>query len=301
MAIKTEFSIKDLENLSGVKAHTIRIWEKRYALFCPDRTDTNIRKYDLEGLKKLLNVTQLYNQGHKISKIASLSDTEINKLSKDLNSSSIDAYLINQFKTGMFSFDYQLFDKTYNEMTKQYSFEQSFEEILIPLLKELGHLWLIGTIDPVHERYISELVRQKTTIQIDKSLQRFKKKSNAVVALYLPYKEIHDLGLLYTQYLLINAGFQTLYLGRNIPLDSLTHVTKHHNDLIFMTYLTTEPTSINEYLEEFNQKVCASKNYDLWCLGTKSQQINKATVTKNINVVTEIMDFNNQLNQLINA
>ena len=299
--VKTEFSIKDLENLSGVKAHTIRIWEKRYNLFCPERTDTNIRKYNLEGLKKLLNVTQLYNQGHKISKIASLSVKEINQLSKDTNNLSQATYLINQFKTAMFSFDYALFDKTYIEMENKYSFEHSFEEILIPLLLELGHLWQTGTIDPVHERYISELIRQKTTVEIDKSLKRFERKKNPLIALFLPNREIHDIGLLYAQYLAVNAGFQTLYLGSNIPLESLTHVTKHHNNVLFITYLTTEPASVTEYLDDYNNKVCSKKNHTLWCLGSKATEINKDDLTPNIKVITAIKDFNKQLNQLIHA
>lgn len=301
MAIKTQFSIKDLENLSGVKAHTIRIWEKRYDLFTPERSETNIRKYNLEGLKKLLNVTQLYNQGHKISKIASLSDTDINKLSKETNTSSLDTYLINNFKTAMFSFDGALFEKTYAEMEQQYGFKQAFVEVLSPLMMDLGNLWVMGTIDPIHERYISELVRKKTIIEIEKSLKSFDKKSDKVIALFLPHDEIHELGLLYAQYLLIDTGFQTLYLGSSIPLDDLTHVTKNHQDIAFMTYLTTQPASVNQYLKDFNVKVCSQKEHTLWCLGSKANEINKDVMGVNISAITEIQDFNDQLNQLIDA
>ncbi len=299
--VKTEFSIKDLENLSGVKAHTIRIWEKRYDLFCPERTETNIRKYNLDSLKKLLNVTQLYNQGHKISKIASLSDLEISKLSKDTSTESLDAYLINKFKTAMFSFDNELFEKTFAEMEERYSFKQSFEEVLIPLLLELGQLWLIGTIHPVHERYISELIRLKTCKHIDTSLQRFKKKSNVMAVLFLPQNESHELGLLYAQYLTINAGLQTLYLGGDIPLKGLTHITKQHSDVVFMTYVTTEPSSLDQYLDEFNKTVCAEKKYNLLCFGSKTNEINQDNVTSNINIITQIQDFNNHLIQLADA
>lgn len=301
MAIKTEFSIKDLENLSGVKAHTIRIWEKRYNLFSPERTDTNIRKYNLEGLKKLLNVTQLYNQGHKISKIASLSEVDMQKLSKETSIASRDAYYVNEFKTAMFSFNYALFDNTYTEIKQHYTFKESFEKVLIPLLAELGHLWQTGTIDPVHERYISELIRQKITIQIDNSLRNTKKKSNKVIALFLPYNEIHELGLLYAKYLVIDAGFQPLYLGSNIPLKNLNHVTKHHNEVIFMTYLTTQPASVDDYILDFNKNVCTKKSYQLWCLGTKTKEITMETATPNIKVITQVKEFRNQLKQLVNA
>jgi len=301
LAIKTEFSIKDLENLSGVKAHTIRIWEKRYNLFSPDRTDTNIRKYNLEGLKKLLSVTQLYNQGHKISKIASLSATEIHDLSKNKTTASLDIYYINEFKTAMFSFDHVLFNATFKEMEKQYTFVEAFEGILVPLLAELGHLWQTGTIDPVHERYISELIRQKITIQIDTALERNPKKSDQVIALFLPYNEIHELSLLYAQYLVISAGFQTLYLGSNIPLQNLNHVIKHHKKVTFMTYLTTEPADVNLYIENFNNHVCKDKKFTLWCLGSKAKEINTEKITKNIKVITEIKEFKKQINQLANV
>lgn len=169
MAIKTVFSIKDLENLSGVKAHTIRIWEKRYELFSPERSETNIRIYNLDGLKKLLNVTHLYNEGHKISKIATLGQDEIITLTKESSTSSQNAYIINKFKTAMFSFDFDLFHNTYKEMEKQSNFNHSFENLIIPLLAEIGMLWLAGTIDPSHERFISELIRQKLTIETDKA------------------------------------------------------------------------------------------------------------------------------------
>ena len=303
MAVKTEFSIKDLENLSGVKAHTIRIWEKRYELFSPERTDTNIRKYNLEGLKKLLNVTHLYNEGHKISKIASLSEEEISSLTKDNSCASHNTYLINKFKTAMFSFDFDLFHKTYEEMERESKFNYFFENLIIPLLNEIGFLWQTGTIDPSHERFISELIRQKITIQIDIEQRQFKLKSNKVVALFLPHNEIHEIGLLYAQYLVVRTGLRTIYLGSNISLQSLTHVKKHHDNVLFMTYLTTEPrsVSINKYFKNFNTIVCQDSNYDLWCLGTKSKEIDQKKIDTNIKVITTIQDFNFQLKQLVNA
>ncbi|EDM43367.1 probable transcriptional regulator, MerR family protein [unidentified eubacterium SCB49] len=299
--VKTEFSIKDLENLSGVKAHTIRIWEKRYNLLSPDRSDTNIRKYNIEGLKKLLNVTQLYNQGHKISKIASLSDPEIFNLTKEHNTSSQDIYAINQFKTAMLSFNYELFNNTFNELEQTYSFSETFGKIFIPLLIDIGILWQTGTIDPVHERYISELIRQKLTLKITQSLSTFKKKNDLTIALFLPLNEIHEISLLFVQYLLINAGFHTLYLGSNIPLENLSHITNHHDNIFFITYLTTEPSSVEEYLEDFDKKMCKEQPINLWCLGPKSTEINTKNIKPNIKVITDIEEFNNQIKQLTNA
>ena len=226
--IKTQFSIKDLENLSGVKAHTIRIWEKRYNLLSPDRTETNIRKYDLINLKKLLNVTFLYNEGYKISKIANFDQEEISKLVSGAANLSIDNYSRNALKTAMFEFDHELFNSTYIELKKERSFSNIFSTIFIPLLSEIGKLWQTGTIDPSHERFISELIKQKIVVSINDLQQSREKISSQTFALFLPYEEIHEISLLYANYELINAGMNTIYLGENIHLSSLRHVTKHH-------------------------------------------------------------------------
>ena len=150
MNVKTEFSIKDLENLSGVKAHTIRIWEKRYQLLKPNRTDTNIRKYNLNSLKRLLNVSFLYNDGYKISKIADLNEEELLQLIQNKAHSNQEDYALKAFKTSMFEFDNQLFNITYKKLLEQKTFSEIFEHIFIPLLNEIGLLWQTGTIDPVH-------------------------------------------------------------------------------------------------------------------------------------------------------
>ncbi|MFT6126236.1 MAG: DNA-binding transcriptional MerR regulator, partial [Flavobacteriaceae bacterium] len=126
MNVKTQFSIKDLENLSGVKAHTIRIWEKRYNLLEPSRSDTNIRNYDLENLKKLLNVTFLYNAGFKISKIAELSEDNVLKIIQEQSENKKEEHAIKLFKTAMFDFDYQLFSKTYRDLLEYKSFREVF-------------------------------------------------------------------------------------------------------------------------------------------------------------------------------
>jgi len=135
-----------LAYLSNVKAHTIRIWEKRYNLLEPDRTDTNIRKYDLDNLKKLLNIAYLYNAGYKISKIASLDNVQIQELIKK-NINGLDSeYMLNIFKSAMFEFDGQLFDATLKKLLETKSFREVFVEIFVPLLNEMGILWHSGTI-----------------------------------------------------------------------------------------------------------------------------------------------------------
>ena len=160
--IKGTFSIKNLENITGIKAHTLRIWEKRYNLLQPERTDTNIRRYSLESLKKLLNITLLYNQGFKISKIAKLDENEIPILVRDIAlKSSSEQVSINALKLAMVNFDTVMFDITFDELIRQHDFGFIFINIFMPLMRELGILWQTGAISPSHEHFITNLVKQK--------------------------------------------------------------------------------------------------------------------------------------------
>ncbi len=254
--VKTQFGIKDLENLSNVKAHTIRIWEKRYNLLEPDRTDTNIRKYDLENLKKLLNIAYLYNAGHKISKLASLDSTQIQALIKTSINGQDSAYILNVFKSAMFEFNGDLFDTTLQKLLEKKSFREIFSEIFVPLLNEMGILWHSGTIDPSHEHFISEKIKHAIIRYSDIQKKDTSKEQSEIFALYLPYKEIHEIGLLYANYELLSAGFHTIFLGPNIPLESLNHVLKTKTKVIFVTYFTVKPENDNlqKYLEDFQIK-----------------------------------------------
>ncbi|MCH9661159.1 MAG: MerR family transcriptional regulator [Bacteroidetes bacterium] len=303
MLIKTQFSIKDLENLSGVKAHTIRIWEKRYNLLEPQRTDTNIRKYDLINLKKLLNVTFLYNEGYKISKIASFKEAEINKLITSLAQDKKEDYAIQAFKTAMFDFDHHLFTKTYNEVRVDRSFRETFYDIFLPLLNEIGLLWQTGTIDPSHERFISELIKQKIIINISQLQEQTTKKEAPSFALFLPQEEIHEIGLLFANYEIIAAGFNTLYLGPNIPMDSLKHVLKHYDDLTFLSYFTVKPDkiSIYQYIERFQKNISDHKPMKLWLMGFKTLEVDAEKLPPNFEVCPSLHALKDKLDTLKNS
>lgn len=301
MLVKTQFNIKDLENLSGVKAHTIRIWEKRYGLLQPNRTDTNIRKYDLENLKKLLNVTFLYNEGIKISKIAKLSEDEVQHIIEERAVQKQEDYAMKAFKTAMFDFDYTLFATTFNELSESKSFKDIFTEVFIPLLQDIGMLWQTGTIDPAHERFISELIKQKIIVNISNAQSVQKAERNDLVfSLYLPYEEIHEIGLLYAHYEILAAGFQTIYLGSNIPLPSLKNVLKHHDNIIFVSFFTVKPdkVSIYEYLEEYDKVICNEQKSRLWLMGAKTREIDPAKIPDHVSVIETIEGLQERLNSL---
>lgn len=275
--VKTQFGIKDLENLSNVKAHTIRIWEKRYNLLEPDRTDTNIRKYDLENLKKLLNIVFLYNAGHKISTIASLSKPQLQQLVKD-NIQNLNAeYACTVLKTAMFEFDGDLFDATLAKLMEQKSFREVFSDVFVPLLNQTGILWHSGTLDPSHEHFISEKIRHSIIQQSSIVKNTTKKKSSKTFVLYLPHQEIHDIGLLFANYELLSAGYNTIYLGANIPLDSLNNVLKTKANVIFVTYFTVRPEldQVEEYLNNFQENVSPIAPCELWILGRKGVKTKK--------------------------
>ncbi len=296
--VKTEFGIKDLENLSNVKAHTIRIWEKRYKLLEPDRTDTNIRKYNLENLKKLLNIAYLYNAGHKISKLASLDTAQIQSLIKS-NINGLDSeYMLNIFKSAMFEFDSELFDETLEKILEEKSFREVFIDVFTPLLNDVGILWHSGTIDPAHEHFISEKVRHSIIEHTAKNHKRTASNSSQIFALYLPYQEIHEIGLLYANYELLTAGFKTIYLGANISVESLKHVVKTKTKIIFVAYFTVRPEkdSFDAYFEEFQKEVSSSGSCELWVLGRKADPSIKSP--NNITFFREIKQFTNQIEQL---
>lgn len=291
--VKTEFSIKDLENLSSVKAHTIRIWEKRYNLLAPDRTDTNIRKYDLDSLKKLLNITYLYKTGHKISKLAEMNQGEIEVLIKEDMKNNTAGYSVEIFKSAMLEFDEQKFDETLENLRKKKNFSDIFSEIFVPLLGNTGILWLTGTIDPSHEHFISEKIKhaliQETSL-IKKS--NWTKDDNTFV-LYLPTGEMHEISLLYANYELIKNGNNTLYLGPNISLASLKHVKKQKPNAIFISYFTVQPESDHQqsYIRDF-EEMLGTKN-ELWILGKRNGQL--LEINEPIKLFENIMDFTNHI------
>lgn len=272
MGVKTQFSIKDLENLSGIKAHTIRIWEKRYKLLTPERTDTNIRNYNIENLMKLLNVTYLYNHGYKISKIAKLKNNEVVKLiHKSGLTDSVEAFAISELKSSMLTFNPQLFQQTFSKLEEKYTFRDLFFSILIPLLNDIGLLWQTGTIDPSHERFISELIKQKITVEIEKQFKKAPTKTDKLFVLFLPLNEIHEIGLLYVNYELLNQGYKTIFLGNNIPADNLKHFANHHNTIVFVSYLTVQPDkdSLEDFISELKTVVLKQGTNEVWLFGSQ--------------------------------
>lgn len=274
--IRTEFTIKDLENFSGIKAHTIRIWEKRYNLFEPQRTDSNIRYYNIENLKKLLNVTLLYQSGLKISKIADLSKNQMEiKVKEIVFKEGFESSALNSFKLAMLNFDELLFNQTYNSLISHSSFRIIFTKIFLPFLNEIGVLWMVSSITPAHEHFITNLIKQKLYLNIEKLQLMNINESSEKYVLFLPLNEIHELGLLYIHFELLFQGKQSIYLGQSVPVENLNDLKNVYKDICFVTYLTVEPSKVptEEYLNELYASVLKNTTCKLWVTGNKLQQI----------------------------
>ena len=293
--VKSTFNIKNLENLSGIKAHTLRIWEKRYNLLEPERTDTNIRRYSLESLKKLLNITLLYNHGFKISRIASLNVDEIPKLVRSIAlKSNSEQVSINAFKLAMINFDYELFDINFDEILQNHDFEYCFMQIFMPLMRELGILWQTGAISPSHEHFITNLVKQKIHLQTE-SLQRnkFSNDDLPIFVLFLPENEIHELGILYLNYLILSKGFRTIFLGQSLQISSLETLYSYDTKFNFVSYFTVEPSKeeIMPYLKKFYAKILANQESKLILFGPQQAEIDMNQLPSQIEMYRSLESF----------
>lgn len=296
--IRTEFSIKDLENLSGIKAHTIRIWEKRYNLLKPLRTETNIRYYNLESLQKILNVSFLNNHGLKISKIASLKEKEIPTVAREIASrTALKNHAINSFKLAMMNFDQNLLYKSYNNLLQEKTFKQIFYEVFIPFLEELGMLWQTDTISPAHEHFISTFIKQKILVNIEKLQNLDSLDSSKTFVLFLPDNEIHDIGLLFINYELTSKGYKSIFLGESVPMDSLIDLQKFYDNIVFVSYFTVKPDKehVHEYIEDFYNKIQKSDNSEFWILGKIIENLDLNSLPKRIKTYSSIENLVKEL------
>lgn len=239
-----EFTIKDLENFTGIKAHTIRIWEQRYGLLAPDRTDTNIRKYTDKDLKFLLNVSLLTNLGYKISQIAGMSDDQMREtISRHVAAQQPEHHFLHMLKISMLNYDEELFNEVVEKYIEENGLERTFKEVIIPFMKQIGILWQANVICPAQEHFISSMVRQKIFAKID-SMPPMPKSTAAPYILYLPELEIHELSLIMMHYLLKLRGHRSIFLGQSVPFEDLLQVHQRLGQVNFVSIFTTNPSTV---------------------------------------------------------
>lgn len=297
--VKKTFSIKDLENLSGIKAHTIRIWEKRYNLLSPERTQTNIRMYSLLSLQKLLNITLLYENGLKISKIAQLTNEEIPlKVREIIDEKSIKNNMMNALKLSMINFDQNLFHNTYNQLVVDLSFREIFKDYFVPLLQELGYLWQTNTISTTHEHFITNFIKQKVYTNTEKVQRLEPVDPNKIFVLFLPENEVHELGILYLNYELNLRGYKSIYLGQSVPIENLEPLLANDNFIEFVTYATVEPSKekIDKYIQRFKKKILNKKTSRLSVLGFQTQFIDLVNKPEQVGIYRGYKELIEDLN-----
>ena len=290
--IKTVFTIKDLENISGVKAHTIRIWEKRYSLLEPNRTETNIRYYSSESLLKLLNVVLLNKHNYKISKIADMTNDQIVVHARELAFKyAVNDEAINAFKMAMFQFDKVLFNNTYNKLLHKKTFREIFKEVFVPFLNHIGMLWQTKTLLEAHEHFISNLIIQKIQINTEK-LEYAATNKDYTYVLFLPDGEIHEIGLMYLNYELVLRGSQTIYLGQSLPLSNLNYFFEGELDVCFITSMTVQPfdDKLEDYFNELDT-ILEGSNHKLIALGNKAIQMTDYNFKSDISLYPSVIDL----------
>lgn len=295
-SIKTSFTIKDLENLSGIKAHTIRIWEKRHKILEPMRTETNIRYYDSDNLQKLLNVRLLNEHGYKLTALRDLDKASIAMMVRQIVSEkSAKFHAISNFKLAMMNFDQPLFFNTYNALLAEKSFREVFYEVFIPLMQEIGLLWQTNTISPAHEHFISYLLRQKILTNTERIQMLEHTRLDKIFVLFLPKNELHDVGLMYINYEITLNGYKSIYLGESVPQESLHDIKKLFKDVIYVSYMTVEPQmdDLNKYVKKFKTEVM-DETSQLWLLGSRTKDF-KEGVGSNVRVFAQISDLINEL------
>lgn len=264
-----KYSIKDLERLSGIKAHTIRIWEQRYAIISPQRTDTNIRNYSDDDLRKILNIAILNNHGYKISNIAKLDDEGIQQEVLLVNNSSSDySSQINVLTIAMVQLDEDHFEKIISSNILHLGFEKTMLLIVHPFMQRIGIMWLTGSINAAQEHFISNLIRQKLIVAID-GQGNITEQNAKKFLLFCPEGELHELALLFANYIIRNKKFKVVYLGITVPLSNIEVVNELHQPDFFYANLTTKPTGfetqeyINILSEKFPNKQIILSGYEL--------------------------------------
>ncbi len=253
--MESKYSISDLERLTGVKAHTLRVWESRYGLIVPSRTDTNIRYYGDNDLKKLLNVAVLINSGMRISRVAEMSEHELQSLVLDKsNGGHNHEGTLSALKIAMIDFDETVFERIINRCMLNMGAEEAFNTVLADFIRHLGVLWQTNAISVAHEHFATGLIKQKLFSLIDQLTVAPKPDSRRYL-LYLPQGELHELALLYIHFILRKNGQQSIFLGQDVGLEFLAETRDKLKADTVVSIFTMEPKpeDVGNYIYQLGQ------------------------------------------------
>lgn len=290
------YSIRDLEKLCGIKAHTIRIWEQRYGIIKPNRTDTNIRYYRDADLNLLLNIVVLNRKGHKISKIAKMSKKEIAEKVSVISAVNLDlGTQLDELTLAMIEMDEYKFDRILTTNIEQLGFEQTMLQVIYPFLDKLSVFWLTGSINPIQENFISNLIRQKIISAIDNEpIKRGPQVKKFLI--FLPEGENQELSLLFMHFLLKSRENHVIYLGQNIAMGDLFDACNIHKPDFLFTMITesfaTHPVQkyVDALSEEFSYSQILLSGYQV-----VSQNVQSTGNVKVLSSLNETISFLNKV------
>ena len=289
------FSISQLSQFSGVKPHTIRIWEQRYNALQPQRSEGNTRFYDGSQLRRLLNIVSLTKTGKKVSKLCKLSDEELYALQREYIEQAFEEsdfeYFVSQLISAGMNYDENNFEKIFSHCFLRFGLMKTYRDVIYPMVNRIGLLWTTNTIPPSQEHYITNLLRQKLFTSID-SLTTEADNNDAWV-LFLPEDEFHEMGLLFANYLIRSNGKKVLYLGPNVPLSSVEDTlddTEAENLLLFMVHQDL-PDNIKQYLEDL-QTIGKNKNI---FIAASPNLVDEFSKDKKINWLHSVEDLEKQV------
>lgn len=286
------YSIKDLEVLSGVKAHTIRIWEKRYGLLVPSRTETNIRYYSDTDLRRILNVSFLVNNGFKISKVAKFNESDIKDSVLEINrSKTAESDYIDRLILYMLNFDNIGFYNFTTKIIAEKGFEDAVLKVFFALFERIGTYWQVGSIFPAQEHYVTNIVRQKIIAEIDKL--GFENRNGSTMLFFLPDGELHEMSLLFYSYLAQKSGYNVIYLGQFVPFEDLAKVQNHVKiDYLFAAFINA---ILKEDLEDYLVKLKDTfQQQKVFITGWQVQQNNPA-LPRSVKIIQDYKDFKKYL------
>ncbi|HEY3370411.1 MAG TPA: MerR family transcriptional regulator [Prolixibacteraceae bacterium] len=281
------YSIKDLEYLSGIKAHTIRIWEKRYQLLDPERSDTNIRYYSNEDVRRILNVALLVKSGYKISNVALFDDVKLQAEVLRQNKTLLDPDKnIDQLLFHTVNMDTWGFEQLLTKIIQENGFSKTIENVVFPFFERIGVLWQAGSIFVAHEHFVSNLVRNLLVIEAAKFNNQSSEKT---ILFFLREDEMHELGLLYANYMAAENGFKCIYLGQNVPFDDLSNLgTNSPFDFVCTTFVNAiERPALEQYLANLSRVF--NKNKIL--VAGRQIAIHKPKLPANVAVIKNNNDF----------
>ena len=286
------YSIKDLESISGVKAHTLRIWEKRYGIIQPDRTDTNIRYYKDSDLQKILHISLLNKKGYKISKIATMSNDQVRqKVGEYTEVGQVFEDQLDSMMLSTFELDESKFSIVLDHEISSKGFEETMNDVVYPLLDKLSMMWIAGSIKSVHENFVSNIIKRKTIVEIDR-LSRTEANSNIRCLIYLPENESHELSLLFLHYILVKNRAKVINLGSGTPLiDVLEGKSIFKAEYIFTIFNDSfAETPLQPYIDELSKN---AKDAKILISGfqTASQNLTLPENVHILNSIQSVKDF----------